>query len=408
MDNPLVVLILILVALASSLGVYVWSSWALSRVFHQLGTDGWRGWVPVLNEMTIFERGGVAPWKVVFYLVPVVQLYAVYLKFEAARRIGDRYRRDTGFAVLAVLVTPVWATMLGARGNPDAGAAQPRISSVVGHRQMAGGMTGAPQPAGTPGTPGTPPPPPPPPTAAQPRAAAPLPGAPAPDLAAPPAPTPSVPAAPLAADPAVNVQVPPPSPMPEPAPPEAPISSEVATSAPILVHNPWARPAPPEATTAEPGTPPSSPSTEVPAWLDTPAGASAAVVPPMDDDEDDAATIVVDRRPHVQWHLNVDGASPLPLAGEHIVLGRRPAASSPGLRALPVPDTTRTLSKSHARLDLVDGEWTITDLDSTNGVLIVDDAGEEKLITPGEAVPVTGRFILGKVGMHISFEQAGA
>ena len=87
-----------------------------------------------------------------------------------------------------------------------------------------------------------------------------------------------------------------------------------------------------------------------------------------------------------------------------MVLGRRPAATAPGTQTLAVPDSTRTLSKSHARLDLVDGEWSITDLGSTNGVLIVGADGEEALIEPGDAVPVPGRFILGKVGMSITYE----
>lgn len=191
--------------------------------------------------------------------------------------------------------------------------------------------------------------------------------------------------------------------MPEPAQPDAPVSGPAADSGPIVVHNPWAKPVAPA--------PVSPPSSDAPDWLKDPASASAAGADPAPDllnDEDDGETIVVDRRPKVQWHLNVDNAKPLPLVGDKVLLGRRPSATEPGTHALAVPDTTRTLSKAHARLELVDGEWSITDLDSTNGVLIVDEAGEEALITPGESVPVPGRFILGKVGMHISFEQAGA
>jgi pSer/pThr/pTyr-binding forkhead associated (FHA) protein len=62
----------------------------------------------------------------------------------------------------------------------------------------------------------------------------------------------------------------------------------------------------------------------------------------------------------------------------------------------------------HARLDLVDDEWTITDLNSTNGVLVVESDGTETLLDPGAAVRVRGRFILGKVGMSISFEDASS
>ena len=69
-----------------------------------------------------------------------------------------------------------------------------------------------------------------------------------------------------------------------------------------------------------------------------------------------------------------------------------------------MPDLTRTLSKLHARLDLADDAWTITDLNSTNGVLLVEDDGAETLIEPGSTVAVTGAFVLGKVGMSIHRE----
>ena len=197
--------------------------------------------------------------------------------------------------------------------------------------------------------------------------------------------------------------------MPEPAKPDPQPSAPGTDSGPIVVHNPWARPTTPAPVAGGASAPASSSPGEAPAWLDNSAGASAAgdAVSLLDDDDDDGETIVVDRRPKVQWHLNVDDAKALPLVGEKVILGRRPSATEPGTHPLSVPDTTRTLSKAHALLELVDGEWSITDLNSTNGVLVVDDSGEEALITPGESVPVPGRFILGKVGMHISFEQAG-
>lgn len=130
--------------------------------------------------------------------------------------------------------------------------------------------------------------------------------------------------------------------------------------------------------------------------------------PALDDEDEDGATIVVNRKPKVRWFLAVDGAGDLPLNTEHVLLGRKPATTTLGTQALAVPDTTRTLSKLHARLDLADGKWSITDLNSTNGVLLVQPDGEEKLIEPGSAVPVTGRFILGKVGMSIRFEGDGS
>lgn len=406
---------------------YVWYAWALSRLFTRLGTDGWRGWVPVLNEMTILERGGLPAWNVVFYFIPVVNLYGLYLKFTAVTRIGQHFGKGTGFAVLGALFTPLWATLLILQRTTGPVAAQPQSPQEAEHRHMAGGLASAAQPAhaAPPAHQSAPPAPAP----AMPAPAMPAPTAPAPGVPGPGAVTPGAPP-PAAAQPApagashsvpaqeqpepmapVDLSPPAPqTPMPEPAPPEAVPTGGVADSGPILVHNPWARPTTPAAPAGQPAAPPSPTSGDVPAWLNDPASASAGRSEPAvldDDEDDDGATVVVDRRPKVEWHLNVDGSAPLPLVGDKVLLGRRPTATVPGIHPLAVPDTTRTLSKAHARLELVDGEWSIIDLNSTNGVLIVDDAGEEVLITPGDSVPVPGRFILGKVGMHISFDQAG-
>jgi hypothetical protein len=127
-----------------------------------------------------------------------------------------------------------------------------------------------------------------------------------------------------------------------------------------------------------------------------------------DDEDEDGETVVVDRRPLVSWFLTVDGAGRLPLKASHVLLGRRPTSAEKDTQALPIPDSTRTLSKLHARLDLVDGAWTITDLDSTNGVLLVSADGTETLVEPGVAAPLGTKFLLGKVAMEIEFEGPGA
>jgi hypothetical protein len=126
----------------------------------------------------------------------------------------------------------------------------------------------------------------------------------------------------------------------------------------------------------------------------------------MEEDFEDGETVVVDRRPRIRWMLTVDGGSEFRLTADRVLLGRKPTSSTPGTQALAVPDSTRTLSKLHARLDLVDGAWSITDLNSTNGVLLVHDDGTERLLDPGTSAEVHGRFVLGKVGMSIRYEGA--
>jgi len=96
----------------------------------------------------------------------------------------------------------------------------------------------------------------------------------------------------------------------------------------------------------------------------------------------------------------LDSGAYLPLDSASVVLGRAPGRKVEGSPALAVPDDTKTLSKVHARLDR-DGEvWSITDLGSTNGVVIGEGA-EERTLGANESAVVTGRFVLGELGLRI-------
>ncbi|MFJ4253657.1 DUF5684 domain-containing protein [Microbacterium sp. NPDC090003] len=106
------------VGLLLGLGIYVWYAVALSRLFPRLGGEAWKGWVPILNEAEILARGGVAAWKVVFYLIPIVQIYGIYLKVIATHRINEQFGRGAGSTVLAILLPPVWASILAAGAPP--------------------------------------------------------------------------------------------------------------------------------------------------------------------------------------------------------------------------------------------------------------------------------------------------
>ena len=113
-DSGLATMLVIIVGLGLLVGlaVYVWYALALSRLFPRIDGEGWKGWVPVLNEAEILARGGVPAWSVVFYFIPIVQLYGIYLKVVATHRINRRFGRGAGMTVLAILLPPVWATVL--------------------------------------------------------------------------------------------------------------------------------------------------------------------------------------------------------------------------------------------------------------------------------------------------------
>lgn len=125
-------------------------------------------------------------------------------------------------------------------------------------------------------------------------------------------------------------------------------------------------------------------------------------VPPSDLTEDLDRTTVVRRESRVTGHLVLPDGEALPLYRDNLV-GRRPE-TVPGVHAVVIPDPTRTLSKTHARLSH-DGEgWVVEDLDSTNGVVLLHDDGREQELDPRQPVIATPRMLLGTLEIEIRDE----
>ena len=59
------------------------------------------------------------------------------------------------------------------------------------------------------------------------------------------------------------------------------------------------------------------------------------------------------------------------------------------------------MSKTHARLELRDDKWWVTDLDSTNGVLFATVLGTEVEATPGVEAEAGDRFLLGDAEVRL-------
>jgi pSer/pThr/pTyr-binding forkhead associated (FHA) protein len=114
--------------------------------------------------------------------------------------------------------------------------------------------------------------------------------------------------------------------------------------------------------------------------------------------------VIVARKRGIRRSLVLDDGRSFALSGASVVIGRNPVGD-PGEQRLAISDGTRTLSKTHARLVVTDDEWRLTDLNATNGVVVVAEDGTEVLLDPGESVVGTGRFILGEVGMHVIAER---
>lgn len=109
------------------------------------------------------------------------------------------------------------------------------------------------------------------------------------------------------------------------------------------------------------------------------------------------STVVVGARP-TRWVLELDGA-PVPLTSSVVVIGRNPSAASGDSDAqlVSVADDARSVSKTHARLELARGTWRVTDLDSTNGVEVADAHGAFTVISANAPTPVVASFAIGDV-----------
>lgn len=490
---------------AVTLLVYIWTGLALGATFHKMGEPRWKAWVPLVNLATVFSRGGVNPWLVLLGFFPVLgQIALLVLLIMAVQRINPGFGYGAGMTVLAVLVFPIWASILGfgparwlgARGPLSAAhaasaplSAPSAPSAAPAAPAFPGGIVAPPAPpvpplpsvspqvaaAAAPSAPAAQPsfapfvPPAPPVVTAPPAADRPdpvselfaplssVPGAPAPAApaaAVPPAaalaPAPALPAAPAAPtapepEPAAepSAYTPPAPALPDVAPwpteiddvsaihpspfPPSSASARPTVIPPVSEEGPIAFvPGRRAATTAdqpdavvtrvpaapapevEPAFSPRSVrradpdafpelSGEVSAVVGAPSAggplsALDAVAAQQRAAEVDDATIVVRdggddaldqtvvvRRKRPTWDLVSASGAAVALTSDTVILGRRPVGdpAAPGAQLLAVADLGRTVSKTHALLQWREQAWQLSDLDSTNGVTVRSDLGDE-------------------------------
>ncbi len=127
-----------------------------------------------------------------------------------------------------------------------------------------------------------------------------------------------------------------------------------------------------------------------------------------EDDFDALDRTVVTRRKRIPWALVPPSGTPVDLTSAVVILGRRPGPDSayPDAQLVPISDETRTVSKTHARLELRGDTWYVTDLHSTNGVLFATLMGTEVEAPPGEEIEAGERFFLGDAEVRLSRSDA--
>jgi len=172
--------------------------------------------------------------------------------------------------------------------------------------------------------------------------------------------------------------------------PSAPVAQPMAPQA--VAPAPVVAP-PPAQVSPPPGMPAPAPAPVAPAPAPAPAAAPAAE--PVAE-----YTVLVDRGASQQWSLVLDDGRRFDLWAPSVLIGRAPSGGGPGTQILAIADETCTISKAHARLTLVDGVWQVTDVGSTNGI-IVTRGGRAFTVPTGTTAAVGEQLVLGSVGMRL-------
>jgi hypothetical protein len=105
---------------------------------------------------------------------------------------------------------------------------------------------------------------------------------------------------------------------------------------------------------------------------------------------EDLERTVVERRGHARWELVLPDGSTADLSGDVVILGRNPVAdpAHPRAQLLAIADPTRTVSKTHARLERRGEVWRIVDLGSTNGTQVNGTKITEAPLPPDSVVTI--------------------
>ncbi|UWF77724.1 RDD family protein [Microbacterium neungamense] len=174
-----------------------------------------------------------------------------------------------------------------------------------------------------------------------------------------------------------------PVPSSSPASPVVPVVPAAPASAPAAAPVAALAPAPQPAPAAQP-----APAGQ-PAVVQSPASAPAPAPQPAPAPAPQPAQAPAPQgAPAVRFGLRFDTGDSIPIA-EPVLLGRNPdAAQHPGARPIPLPDETRSLSKTHLLVRPVEGGLEVVDCRSTNGSGLIR-GGTEYGIAAGRPIVTT-------------------
>lgn len=120
-------------------------------------------------------------------------------------------------------------------------------------------------------------------------------------------------------------------------------------------------------------------------------------------DRDDLDRTVMSSRKTPTWILETSADQIVTISSPSAILGRKPTPSSysPSSQLVVLEEPGKTVSKLHARIDFVRGQWIVTDLNSSNGVITIDSEGNETELRSGASAPFSQKILLGDLSLAI-------
>lgn len=95
---------------AAAIGTFILVTIGLWGVFVKAGRPGWYALIPIYNMVTLCRVAGVTPWIVVAFLIPLVNLIAL---FYVAVHLSKAFGKGMGFALGIVFLGIAFLPVLG-------------------------------------------------------------------------------------------------------------------------------------------------------------------------------------------------------------------------------------------------------------------------------------------------------
>jgi pSer/pThr/pTyr-binding forkhead associated (FHA) protein len=120
-------------------------------------------------------------------------------------------------------------------------------------------------------------------------------------------------------------------------------------------------------------------------------------------EEQEFDATVLAKRLSPSWVIETSQGQKVKVLGQSIILGRKldPAQYPAQWQVIVLDDPEKTVSKVHARLDLVNEKWIVTDLNSSNGVVIYREDGSEEELVGGASAQINEKILLGNITVYI-------